>query len=50
VRWSRATISPRRIVSLDESADRPGYGEQASFGRAFKCWTGKASQKFRAKT
>ena len=35
-------------LSLDEIADRLGYGEQTSFGRAFKRWTGKTPQQFRA--
>lgn len=35
-------------LSLDEIADRLGYGEQTSFGRAFKRWTGMTPQQFRA--
>lgn len=35
-------------LSLDEIADRLGYGEQTSFGRAFKRWTGMTPQHFRA--
>lgn len=38
----------RRDLSLDEIADRLGYGEQTSFGRAFKRWTGLTPQQFRA--
>jgi AraC-like DNA-binding protein len=38
----------RRQLSLDEIADRLGYGEQTSFGRAFKRWTGQTPQQFRA--
>lgn len=37
-----------RRLSLDEIADRLGYGEQTSFGRAFKRWTGVTPQQFRA--
>ena len=36
--------------SLDEIADRLGYGEQTSFGRAFKRWTGMTPQQYRTKT
>jgi AraC-like DNA-binding protein len=35
-------------LSLDEIADRLGYGEQTSFGRAFKRWTGMTPQQYRA--
>jgi AraC-like DNA-binding protein len=35
--------------SLDEIAERLGYGEQTSFGRAFKRWTGMTPQQFRAR-
>lgn len=35
------------IHSLDEIADRLGYGEQTSFGRAFKRWTGMTPQQYR---
>lgn len=35
-------------ISLDEIADRLGYGEQTSFGRAFKRWTSMTPQQFRA--
>ncbi|PLK27806.1 AraC family transcriptional regulator [Novosphingobium sp. TH158] len=34
-------------LSLDEIAERLGYGEQTSFGRAFKRWTGMTPQAFR---
>lgn len=34
--------------SLDEIAEWLGYGEQTSFGRAFKRWTGTTPQKYRA--
>lgn len=37
----------QRSLSLDEIADRLGYGEQTSFGRAFKRWTGMTPQQFR---
>ena len=35
--------------SLDEIAEWLGYGEQTSFGRAFKRWTGTTPQKYRAR-
>ncbi|HEX8059021.1 MAG TPA: AraC family transcriptional regulator ligand-binding domain-containing protein [Novosphingobium sp.] len=38
----------QRQLSLDEIADRLGYGEQTSFGRAFKRWTGMTPQQYRA--
>ncbi len=38
----------QRLLSLDEIADRLGYGEQTSFGRAFKRWTGMTPQQYRA--
>jgi len=38
----------QRQLSLDEIADRLGYGEQTSFGRAFKRWTGITPQQYRA--
>ena len=48
----RATLAKahlsQRNLSLDEIADRLGYGEQTSFGRAFKRWTGMTPQQFRA--
>jgi AraC-like DNA-binding protein len=37
-----------RDRSLDEIAEWLGYGEQTSFGRAFKRWTGTTPQKYRA--
>jgi AraC-like DNA-binding protein len=37
------------LLSLDEIADRLGYGEQTSFGRAFKRWTGMTPQQYRAR-
>jgi AraC-like DNA-binding protein len=39
----------QRTLSLDEIADRLGYGEQTSFGRAFKRWTGMTPQQFRSR-
>lgn len=38
----------RREASLDEIAEWLGYGEQTSFGRAFKRWTGMTPKKYRA--
>jgi len=38
----------QNALSLDEIADRLGYGEQTSFGRAFKRWTGQTPQQYRA--
>lgn len=38
----------QRQLSLDEIADRLGYGEQTSFGRAFKRWTGMTPQQYRS--
>jgi len=35
-------------MQLDEVAERLGYGEQTSFGRAFKRWTGITPQRFRS--
>lgn len=35
-------------LSLDEIAERLGYGEQTSFGRAFKRWTQMTPQQYRA--
>ena len=46
-RLARAHLA-QRSLSLDEIADRLGYGEQTSFGRAFKRWTGVTPQQFRA--
>ncbi|PEQ10648.1 AraC family transcriptional regulator [Novosphingobium sp. PC22D] len=43
---ARAHLAENRL-SLDEIADRLGYGEQTSFGRAFKRWTGMTPQQFR---
>lgn len=42
------TLLTTRTLSLDEIADRLGYGEQTSFGRAFKRWTGMTPQQYRA--
>lgn len=44
---ARAHLAQRRL-SLDEIAERLGYGEQTSFGRAFKRWTGITPLQFRA--
>lgn len=44
---ARAYLAQRRL-SLDEIAERLGYGEQTSFGRAFKRWTGMTPLQFRA--
>lgn len=44
---AKAHLAEGRL-SLDEIADRLGYGEQTSFGRAFKRWTGMTPQQFRA--
>ena len=46
-RLARAHLA-QRVLTLDEIADRLGYGEQTSFGRAFKRWTGMTPQQFRA--
>lgn len=35
-------------MSLDEIAERLGYAEQTSFGRAFKRWTGMTPQRYRS--
>ncbi len=43
---ARIYLSQTRMP-LDEVAERLGYGEQTSFGRAFKRWTGTTPQKFR---
>lgn len=43
---ARAHLAEGRL-SLDEIADRLGYGEQTSFGRAFKRWTGMTPQQYR---
>ncbi|MDG2003378.1 MAG: AraC family transcriptional regulator ligand-binding domain-containing protein [Novosphingobium sp.] len=42
-----ALLAQRRLT-LDEIAERLGYGEQTSFGRAFKRWTGMTPLQFRA--
>lgn len=44
---AKSHLAEKRL-SLDEIADRLGYGEQTSFGRAFKRWTGLTPQQFRA--
>lgn len=46
-RLARVWLAQRRL-SLDEIAERLGYGEQTSFGRAFKRWTGQTPHQFRA--
>ena len=46
-RLARALLA-RRDLTLDEIAERLGYGEQTSFGRAFKRWTGTTPQQFRS--
>jgi AraC-like DNA-binding protein len=46
-RLARGHLAAGRL-SLDEIADRLGYGEQTSFGRAFKRWTGVTPQAYRA--
>jgi AraC-like DNA-binding protein len=46
-RLAKALLAQRQLT-LDEIADRLGYGEQTSFGRAFKRWTGMTPQQFRA--
>ena len=52
VETSRAALAKshlsQKLLSLDEIADRLGYGEQTSFGRAFKRWTGMTPQQYRA--
>jgi AraC-like DNA-binding protein len=48
-RLARGFLAQRKL-SLDEIAERLGYGEQTSFGRAFKRWTGMTPQAFRAQT
>jgi len=48
-RLARAWLAQRRL-SLDEIAERLGYGEQTSFGRAFKRWTGLTPHQFRARS
>ena len=52
VESQRATLAKAHLaqaqLSLDEIADRLGYGEQTSFGRAFKRWTGMTPQQYRA--
>ena len=44
---ARAHLAQRQLT-LDEIAERLGYGEQTSFGRAFKRWTGMTPQQYRA--
>lgn len=44
---ARSHLAQGRL-SLDEIADRLGYGEQTSFGRAFKRWTGMTPHQYRA--
>lgn len=44
---ARAHLAQRRL-SLDEIAEKLGYGEQTSFGRAFKRWTGMTPLQYRA--
>lgn len=46
---AKAHLSDHRLT-LDEIADRLGYGEQTSFGRAFKRWTGITPQQFRTQS
>jgi len=46
---AKAHLADGRL-SLDEIADRLGYGEQTSFGRAFKRWTGMTPQQFRSRS
>jgi AraC-like DNA-binding protein len=46
-RLARIYLTQTRMP-LDEVAERLGYGEQTSFGRAFKRWTGVTPQKFRS--
>ena len=43
---ARSLLTQGRL-SLDEIADRLGYGEQTSFGRAFKRWTGMTPHQYR---
>lgn len=45
---ARSLLAQRRLA-LDEIADRLGYGEQTSFGRAFKRWTGMTPHQYRAR-
>lgn len=46
-RLAKTHLAQRRL-SLDEIGERLGYGEQTSFGRAFKRWTGMTPQQYRA--
>ena len=52
VETQRETLARQHLkqstLSLDEIAERLGYGEQTSFGRAFKRWTGQTPQQYRA--
>lgn len=45
---AKAHLAERQLT-LDEIADRLGYGEQTSFGRAFKRWTGMTPQQYRTR-
>lgn len=43
------SLLAQRQLTLDEIAERLGYGEQTSFGRAFKRWTGMTPHQFRGR-
>lgn len=51
VERQRAAVAKAHLaeahLSLDDIAERLGYGEQTSFGRAFKRWTGMTPQQYR---